>query len=74
MSEPRERATEPINPFVRRPFGVGLSYRERIGVLAIYAALYCGLGVFLAHHLVRSSGAAPPIAVAASSPSRSRSR
>jgi hypothetical protein len=66
MSERNERAVEPINPFARRPTGVGLTFRERMGVLAIYL----GLALFLGQHLVRSSASSKSIAVGASSASQ----
>lgn len=65
MNERNERTVEPINPFARRPTGVGLTLRERLGVLAIYL----GLALFLGQHLARSSAPAKRIALGASSAS-----
>jgi hypothetical protein len=54
MSERNEETAEPINPFARRPSGVGLSFRERLGVVA----LYLGLALLVGQHVVRSIGSA----------------
>ena len=62
MCERDERKVEPINPFARRPTGAGLTFRERLGVLAIYL----GLALFLGQHFVRSSLCAKSIAAGAS--------
>lgn len=65
MGERKEKIAEPINPFARRSTGVGLTARERWGLLA----LYLGLGIFLGQHLFRASGSSLPIAADASSAS-----
>ena len=57
MSERNENVAA-LNPFARRPVGVGLSFRERLGVVA----LYLGLALFIGQHLVRSMRSSTSVA------------
>jgi hypothetical protein len=63
MDKQDDKPASVINPFARRPLGVQLSARERVGI----AALYLGLALLVGQHVVRSL-ASPPRATAGTPP------
>jgi hypothetical protein len=67
MSESHQEPAAVINPFARRPLGVSLGARERLGIVVLYAALAVGVGQHLVRHL-RSAPQAAAAVVAAPRP------